>query len=179
MRESHQVWYKDINSSDLWSTCSKLILHCLSTRYASIFSSKSAAFERRWIWICKAAGWQFWSVSIIIWIHVSHRSWTREVSSYNSRKCPICQSWNSKWNDSYYEQCGYWRNRERGRRKLVYDQSRCADGTRDPKGLENIWIFISRATKSRQSQNFSAVLKVHETPTNQISRLYHERIRSY
>ena len=45
-----------------------------------------------------------------------------------------------------------------------------------------IWCFpnvMSRATKSQQSQNFSAVLKVHETSTNQISRSYHEGIPSY
>jgi len=39
-------------------------------------------------------------------------------------------------------------------------------------------ILITRATKS-QSQNFYAVLKVHETSTNQISRSYHEGIPSY
>jgi len=37
-------------------------------------------------------------------------------------------------------------------------------------------VVITRATKS---QNFSAVLKVHETSTDQISRSYHEGIPSY
>jgi len=41
----------------------------------------------------------------------------------------------------------------------------------------NINVII-RATKSQLSQNFSAVSKVYETSTNQISRSYHEAIRS-
>ena len=36
-----------------------------------------------------------------------------------------------------------------------------------------------RVTKSQSSQNFSAVSKVYETSTNQISRSYHEGIPSY
>jgi len=39
--------------------------------------------------------------------------------------------------------------------------------------------LISKATKSQWSQKFSAVFKVHETSTNQISRSYHEGTPSY
>jgi len=40
-------------------------------------------------------------------------------------------------------------------------------------------VVISRATKSQKSQNFSAISKVYETSTNQISHSYHEGISSY
>jgi len=40
------------------------------------------------------------------------------------------------------------------------------------------WL-TSRATKSQLSQDFSAVLKLHETSTNQISHSYHEWIPRY
>jgi len=36
-----------------------------------------------------------------------------------------------------------------------------------------------RATKSQQSQKFSAFSQAYETSTNQISRSYHEGIPSY
>jgi len=50
---------------------------------------------------------------------------------------------------------------------------------RQPACSDNSINMISRATKSQQSQNFSAVFKVYETSTNQISRSYHKRIPSY
>jgi len=43
--------------------------------------------------------------------------------------------------------------------------------------LRNSEVYV--VTRATKSQNFFAVLKVHETFTNQISRSYHEGIPSY
>jgi len=40
-------------------------------------------------------------------------------------------------------------------------------------------LTVSSMIRATKSQNFSAVSKVYETSTNQISRSYHEGIPSY
>jgi len=52
-------------------------------------------------------------------------------------------------------------------------------GYETPSHQTSVFLVMTRATKSQWSQNFSAVSKVYETSTNQISRSCHEGIASY